>query len=183
MQGSVHEMIGVGAVALLALSQPRGADIAGMHIQFGISIFSAALGSLLPDIDMTTTKMGHRHKITSKVVNKVGGGHRGVTHSLLIPALVLLGTLFLNDYLTLFQALMTLLNSLVFGFLAGYLLHIGADMFNGKGCPILWPISSSKIHIMDLPSSGMVPYIFGIVVLVLEFLILFGEEIAHVIGA
>lgn len=37
--------------------------------------------------------------------------------------------------------------SLLFGLFAGWTLHIFEDLFNKKGCPILWPLSSAHFHI------------------------------------
>lgn len=184
MQGSVHELIGVGSVSILAAYSFRhaGFTIGDQDIIVMLSVVTSAFGSLLPDIDMHSTTMGHRHRIISKAVNKVGGGHRGITHTLLVPALVFAFYYFVRTYLAGMPGLVTFIASLLFGFEAGYLLHIFADMFNGKGCPILWPLSSNKISFMDLPSSGKVPYVFAIVLLGLEIFLLFREEISHVLG-
>ena len=64
--------------------------------------------------------------------------------------------------------------SLCFGWEWGYLMHLVADMFNGKGIPLFWPLLKSKVHIMDLPSSGFVPWIFAVLFIALFGYLIFG---------
>ena len=64
--------------------------------------------------------------------------------------------------------------SLLFGYVTGWIMHIFADLFNGKGCPILMPLSKSKIHIVDLPSTGVVPWIFAVALIALMALLTIG---------
>lgn len=160
MQGKVHVAIGTATVVCLCLKYPAGLDIAGMHVLPVVSLFTAAAGSYAPDIDMGTTHAGKKHAVASAVVSKVGGGHRGITHTLLAPVLLFLGLCFVRGFLVDYKYITTVLASLLFGFEVGWIMHIFADLFNGKGCPLLWPISRSKISVMDLPSSGFVPWIF-----------------------
>lgn len=160
MQGKVHVAIGTATVFCLCVKYPSGLDIAGMHVLPFISLFTAAAGSYAPDIDMGTTHAGRKHKLTSTVVSKVGGGHRGITHTLLVPVILFALLFSVSKYLEPFPYVTMLLASPLFGFEVGWVMHIFADLFNGKGCPLLWPISRSKISIMDLPSSGFVPWLF-----------------------
>jgi membrane-bound metal-dependent hydrolase YbcI (DUF457 family) len=37
--------------------------------------------------------------------------------------------------------------SIIWGLLCGWLLHIFEDLFNYKGCPILYPLSKAHIHV------------------------------------
>lgn len=163
MQGKVHVAIGVATTACLCLKYPQGIEVAGMMFLPEIGLLSVTAGSYAPDIDMGTTHAGREHKIASKLVSKFGGGHRGITHTLLVPFILTALLIFLNTTLGGYKYLMSLIVSIVGGFLLGWVMHIFADLFNGKGCPLLWPISFSKISIMDLPSSGIVPWIFAVV--------------------
>lgn len=174
MQGKVHVAIGTATVACLCVKFPSGLDIAGMHIMPFVALFSASAGSYMPDIDMGTTHAGRQHKIASAVVSKVGGGHRGITHTLLFPVLLFLGLCFVRGFLVDYKYITTVLASLLFGFEVGWLMHIFADLFNGKGCPLLWPIVRTKISIMDLPSSGVVPWIFTAILVGLMGVATFG---------
>lgn len=173
MQGKVHVAIGVGCLACVCLKYPTGFEMAGAQIIPEISLITAAFGSYLPDIDQSRTHMGQKHKVTSKVVNKVGGGHRGITHTLLFPALLLALSIFCTSYFADYYALQMITCSLIYGVTFGYIMHIFADLFNGKGCPLFWPIMRGKIHIMDLPSSGTVPWIFAVVLIVCFATVLF----------
>ena len=175
MQGKVHVAIGVGALACICFKYPTGFDLNGINIVPGIALLTAAAGSYAPDIDSSHTHAGQKHKVASKVVSKVGGGHRGITHTLLFPAIIFAVMFAVQQTLVDYDYLAMLVQSLLFGFEFGWLMHIFADLFNGKGCPIFWPIVKSKLHVMDLPSSGIVPWVFAIVlVAVLGFLMLGG---------
>lgn len=174
MQGKVHVAIGMGSLALLCVQHPTGFDLGPMRILPEIGLVSATLGSYLPDIDMQTTHSGSQHKIASKLVNKFGGGHRGITHTLLVPVIVFALMLTVSSFLSGFTYLNLLASSVLFGFEFGYVMHLFADMFNGKGIPLLWPLSPSKIHILDLPSSGIVPWIFTVLILGIEGFFVFG---------
>lgn len=174
MNGKVHATIGVGTVACLALAYPSGFTVFGTKVIPVIALATAAAGSYMPDVDNARTHAGMKHKVTSKVVSKVGGGHRGVTHSLIFPALIL-GIMYMCSANVLsYQYIASLLMSLLFGYNTGWVLHIVADLFNGKGCPILMPLSSQKIHILDLPSQGAVPWLFAGVFIVVVALFTFG---------
>lgn len=176
MQGKVHVLIGAGSLALFCAKYPTGFVFAETHVIPMVGLFTAALGSYLPDIDMQTTHMGRQHKVASKVINKVGGGHRGFTHTLIIP-LIIAALMFYVGTSMEYRMLASVVMSLLFGMEFGYVMHIFADIFNGKGCPLLWPISKSKISIMDLPSKGIVPYVFAIIFLSLIGILLFNAQL------
>lgn len=178
MQGKVHVTIGAGCLAVLCLKHPTGFTLADtVFIIPEIGMITAAIGSKLADIDMHGSSMGRKHQVTSKVINKVGGGHRGITHTLLFPFLLVALTWVSVDYLRDYYWIHTITSSLLFGLTFGYIMHIIADLFNGKGCPILWPISKSKISIADLPSSGWVPWLFAFIFIGLFAVIIFGGNI------
>ena len=169
LNGKVHVFIGAASLAAFCVAFPTGFDFFDTRVLPEIGLVSAAFGSYLPDIDMGRTHMGMKHKVASKVVSKVGGGHRGVTHSLLVPALFAVAMWAVATYFTAIPYLPTIVMSIIFGAEYGYLCHIIADLFNGKGCPILWPISKSKISLADLPSTGIVPWIFAVIVVAAQF--------------
>lgn len=174
MQGKVHVAIGTATVACLLVKYPMGFDLNGVTIIPAISLVTAAAGSYAPDIDSTRTHAGMKHKVTSKVVNKVGGGHRGITHTLLVPAITLVLMYLANSYLVSWPYIASIVNSLIFGFAIGYIMHLFADMFNGKGIPLFWPLMKGKVHIMDLPSSGFVPWLFALILVGIMAVLTFG---------
>lgn len=175
MNREVHCSIGFGSLALVCIQQPTGFELYdGIKVIPAIALASVVFGSYFPDFDM---KYMHMQKAAGKVVNKVTGGHRGITHTLLVPALVFVAMLMMHNFLIPYPLADWGLQSVLFGFIYGYLAHIIADMFNGKGVPILWPVSRNKISIMDLPSTGIGPWIFAGVVLVLQGFLMFGGKL------
>lgn len=177
MQGKVHVAMGVLAVSTLIIKYPTGFEVAGVNILPELALLTVAAGSYAPDIDMGTTHAGKKHATASKVVSKVGGGHRGITHTLLVPALLTALTVFCFNYLEAYKNLAMIVCSTISGFLIGWVMHIYADLFNGKGVPLLWPLVKSKIHIADLPSSGVGPWIFVVIHVIILVLLIFGGNI------
>ncbi len=140
MTGLTHETVGVTtAVAVTAIFGTR-LNILQNDILMPIALVTVATGSILPDIDLSTSKEGKKHKLIAKMFT-----HRGFTHTLAIPAclcgLVTIFPMYLEG------AFCTLAASLTFGLLFGWVLHIFADLFNGKGVPLLWPLVHAKIHV------------------------------------
>lgn len=174
MNGKVHVAIGVASVVCLCVKYPTGFEMFGVNVLPEIALLTAAAGSYAPDIDSSRTHAGQKHKVASKVVSKVGGGHRGITHTLLFPTIVGALMYFVQGYLAEYDTLATICLSILFGFEMGWCMHIFADLFNGKGCPIFWPLMRSKVHILDLPSSGFVPWIFAAVLIGLMAVVTFG---------
>jgi len=120
--------------------------IAGTHIAFstvlylgGAALFEyqpsligwglAAVASLLPDIDLPTSKLGRVFFFISTRLEREYG-HRTVTHSLLAVAAVavLASPLLYLDKASWFWAVV-----------GGYWSHIWIDMVNLRGVDLLWP--------------------------------------------
>jgi len=162
MTGKVHVAIGFASALALCVQHPAGFDLNGTLILPEIALITCTAGSYAPDIDLGRSHSGMKHKVASKVISKAGGGHRGITHTLLIPAIVLALMIYCQNYLTALPAIATVCLSLLFGWELGYLAHIFADMFNGKGVPLFWPLIKGKVHIADLPSDGFGAWMFAI---------------------
>jgi len=119
MMGRSHLIIGLCTGALLATA--TGADI--QHI--GLMAIVAGAGAMLPDID-------HRHAPIRQKLGIVGNvllfwlPHRGLTHSLLVLAIV-------SGLAVFFWQLFGL------ALAAGYASHLLADMSTQHGLPILYP--------------------------------------------
>ena len=87
----------------------------------------AVAGALLPDIDHPQSWVGRRSRPVSTVVSRVLG-HRGVTHSALaVAALVLLLTR--RGYSRDITAALAV----------GYLSHLAADLLTPRGLRLAWP--------------------------------------------
>lgn len=162
MQGKIHVFIGASTLTLLCVKYPTGFDAFGTHILPEIGLLTAAVGSYAPDIDLGRSHSGMKHQVASKVVSKVGGGHRGITHTLLVPFIVAVLMFTVSNYIG-NNLIGGLLNSLLFGWEFGYVMHLLADMFNGKGIPIFWPLLKGKVHIMDIPSNGFGAWAFSFI--------------------
>lgn len=174
MQGKVHVVIGVTTVACLCVKYPTGIELFGMNILPEIALVTAAAGSYAPDIDMGRTHAGQKHKVASKLISKFGGGHRGITHTLVVPLILGIIMFMMNQWLAPYPYICMIVQSLLFGFEAGWVMHIFADLFNGKGVPLLFPLSTSKIHVMDLPSSGFGGWMFAVIFVGIMAVITFG---------
>ena len=140
MTGKVHVICGVSAAVTATIACPT-LNIAGAVIYPAIGILAAFPGSLLPDIDISQSKMGSKHPWLSKHLK-----HRGITHTLLLPLLVV--------GLFILARTIPILPSLLFGFEIGYVAHIVADLFNKKGVPLLWPFTSAHLHVACVKTSS-----------------------------
>ncbi|HIT34527.1 MAG TPA: metal-dependent hydrolase [Candidatus Faecousia intestinigallinarum] len=142
MQGKTH----------LAAGLLIGATMGGNSL----SIISACvLGSILPDIDISTSKLGQRAKPVSWCFQHLLG-HRQMLHSPLIYAV-----LFSLARLT-SPALQQLLQPLFFGIAS----HLFLDMLNPTGIPLLWPIPK-RFHIASLHSGGWADHILMVLLIAL----------------
>lgn len=89
------------------------------------------IGSVLPDIDEPKSFIGRRSLGVSNQVKKAYG-HRGMTHSVLVWAVI--AAVFIAQSPSLFT----------YGFIIGYLLHIVEDFFSVQGVPLFWPIQTKR---------------------------------------
>lgn len=186
MNGSVHIATGVTFMTILTARYATGMDVSGMHVIPAIGIATAVIGAKIPDLDLKPSQWGRGkkprivkavQKTAGHIANKAIDGHRGVFHYPLWPALTYALALFESKSLSMLGAFSTLITSLLFGLVVGWGLHLFADMFNGKGIPILGPISKSKVHILDLPSEGFVPWLWWFMFTAISIFIFFKEEI------
>lgn len=94
---------------------------------------AAALGSLLPDIDHPSSRVGRMFPQVSKPLAAVFG-HRGFTHSLLaILALVAVLAYTSHTHAASLPAATAAAVSI------GYLSHLLADYLTVRGIPLFWP--------------------------------------------
>jgi len=92
------------------------------------------IGSLLPDIDEPKSYVGRRSLGMSHKV-KEAFGHRGMTHSLFVWAVI--------------AFIVTVESSSTFsiGLVLGYLFHIIEDFLSVQGVPLLWPFQTKRYKI------------------------------------
>lgn len=80
--------------------------------------------------------------------------HRGIAHTLLFPA-AMTAVYYVIGFKYSLGVTSAVICSLIFGFNIGYVSHVLADSLNGKGVPLLWPLSPSRIRFLDIPYGGM----------------------------
>ena len=153
MKGSEHLLFGIGAGVLTAYC--FHATIAAP----GPVVFGCALGSLYPDIDLATSKLGHRVKPVAIAVNKLFG-HRNFVHSPINCALITALVYLLVSYLDPGNA-----SAFSSGFMLGFLGHLLQDMCTRTGIPLLSPIVRKRQHILPLSSDN--PLCWAVTILLL----------------
>ena len=97
------------------------------------STMAAAMGGLLPDLDHPESVLGRRIPLISIPLARTFG-HRGMTHSLLAVAVLMIALVFLTT-----MAGWTTLTWLVLPIIVGYLSHILGDAMTPSGVPLFWP--------------------------------------------
>lgn len=129
MQAGTH----IAGAALTA------AVLRGFGVEIGPpEVLALVVGSLLPDVDTTTSGVGRFVRPISRVI-ETKFGHRTLTHSLLFTVL--------------FSAVwLPLSTSLALAFCWGILSHLLLDTFNVNGVPLLWP---SRLMFWFWPNRSM----------------------------
>ena len=139
-------------MAALTLKYPTELVLHGQTYVPAIGLVTAVAGALLPDADMKTTtagrKLGPIGTLTSKLFT-----HRGLTHTFLFPILI---------YVWMSTIHVPVVPSLMLGLVVGWVSHIIADTFNGKGVPLLWPIIRHRMHLLDIPLGTIPEGIFSV---------------------
>lgn len=95
MLGRDHALLGALAYVALAPIVDHAEHVPVVPVQVGIGSLVFAGFALLPDIDepgsTVSRKLGFVSRLVSEFTNKLAGGHRQATHSLLFCALVYFG--------------------------------------------------------------------------------------------
>lgn len=129
MTGKTHIAGGAAASAALILLDPQ---VCQNPVSGTLRIIATSalclLGSVLPDIDLPTSLVGHSCKLLSVSINKLFG-HRGFLHSLAFAALPLLLARFFAPHLMWAASALSI----------GILSHLALDLLNPAGEAILWP--------------------------------------------
>lgn len=122
MKGETHALGGVctGLVYAAIMEAPISLALAVIGV--------STAGSLFPDIDTRTSKVGSKVKHLSSFINRVFG-HRTLFHA---PLLYVTVSALLGEFLPDFQVYWT-------AFFLGVMSHLLLDMLNPKGIPLLYP--------------------------------------------
>lgn len=156
MTGNTHIICGTAVMTVLVVNHTRGFCISGIEVMPLISLITVTLGSYLPDIDVRHSHLGKRHWFLSRLLK-----HRGITHTFLIPIL-LLTTMIATKHTK-------IIPSIIFGLLIGWVSHIMADLFNAKGVPFFWPFLKKRVHLAKIRTGSWMEAIFLMVWLALCF--------------
>jgi inner membrane protein len=139
MTGRTHDLAAVTALGGLLIVYPVGNVTLATAI---VAFFANQIGGITPDIDQPTAPFWRNLPIGGyfgKVIGKMMGGHRFITHSLL--GLALFG--FLSRALLLFiHPLMPRVDIVLvwWAFMIGMLSHLLMDTLTKEGVPWLLPI-------------------------------------------
>lgn len=155
MKGLTHLAAGALAGYALASTEPSQSQL----LITGIS----AIGGLLPDIDIGTSKIARLCRPAAYTI-QILFGHRGIFHSPLLW-LVLSGIWFLSKLDQSFWILAAI---------SGVGTHLMLDMFNPAGIPLFWPIPK-HIHLAKFRSGGFLDFFLGLTLLGLLLFLLLGS--------
>ncbi|MBB5173669.1 metal-dependent hydrolase [Texcoconibacillus texcoconensis] len=101
----------------------------GLDFSWSFAI-GIAIGSLLPDIDEPKSFIGRKCPFVSNFLKRVFG-HRGLTHSALITAII-------------FMVSEQFDSTIISGLAYGYLFHVLGDFFSRRGVALLAPLSKKR---------------------------------------
>lgn len=139
MLGKQHLLFGTvtGIATVITLNQLGVIDETGMYEFTGM----AMLGSLLPDIDMTTSTIGRILKPVSFILSKAIG-HRTYTHDVFLNIILcVISMLYMKNNYIMYLPLVTGLWFGIFG-------HLLLDSFTVNGLPVLYLFNKKNIHIL-----------------------------------
>ena len=139
MTGRTHDLAAFGTLATLVLSQPVRTVTLSTLI---LSILANQIGGIAPDIDQPTAPLWRNLPIggpIGKVFDRLLGGHRFLTHSLLGVVLFGYATKFILGIL---RPLLPHadIGVITWAFVIGMITHLIMDTFTKEGVPWLLPI-------------------------------------------
>ncbi|HUC20639.1 MAG TPA: metal-dependent hydrolase [Candidatus Polarisedimenticolaceae bacterium] len=139
MTARTHDLAAVTALGIVFLSMPSRTLTLATAI---VAIFANLIGGIAPDIDQPTAPFWRNlpvGKYGGKIIGKMLGGHRFISHSIL--GLALFGYVF---YLLLvfFHPVMggVDIGLVWWAFIIGLVSHLIMDSFTEEGVPLLLPI-------------------------------------------
>lgn len=94
MTGKTHMICSATFMAVYATAHVSGAKVFGTEVLPVVSAVASVIGALLPDIDIPQSKLGNKFKFISSKLS-----HRGITHTLLMPLILLIASLCVTNNL------------------------------------------------------------------------------------
>lgn len=150
MSGKTHFFGGLlaGAAAAAVIKHYYSINPEGIIISIG----TAVLGGIMPDIDTTKSKV--KIPVLSSIIKMIFG-HRSLFHSPFFYVVL--------SFLFFFFIPWTKLYCVTF--LCGAMSHLLLDMLNKKGIPLLYPFSKKHFHFCALQSAGIADFSIRILII------------------
>jgi len=92
---------------------------------------------------------------TGAKLKKFSTKHRGIMHTLLIPALLIIPLFLVSEYYIIAP---------IVGLIAGYVSHLLADMCTISGVPILFPLTMRNISLLPVKTGTVWEYIIAFII-------------------
>jgi inner membrane protein len=139
MKARTHDLAAITALSVVVLSQPNRTMSLGTAL---VAVLANQLGGIAPDIDQPTAPFWRNLPIGGvfgRVFDKLLGGHRFLTHSIL--GLALFGFAVNLLLVALHPIIPTIDTAFVWqAFMIGMVSHLVMDSFTKEGVPWLLPI-------------------------------------------
>jgi len=139
MKARTHDLAAVTALGVIALAHPPESITLGTFL---IAVLANQLGGIAPDLDQPTAPFWRNLPIGGffgKILGKMMGGHRFITHSIIGVVLFGLGVQWL--LVILHPIIPNVDTSLVWwAFMIGMVSHLVMDSFTKEGVPWLLPL-------------------------------------------
>lgn len=141
MKGATH--LAAGAAIGLFVSSQQNLSLPETLLATSFCM----IGSLLPDIDNMTSRIGKKTPVASMLI-QLFIGHRTVFHAPL-PYIALAFVI---------TGAVPILTPIILACCLGITTHLLLDMMNPAGVPLFWPIPY-RIHLSDIPSGGILDWL------------------------
>lgn len=139
MTARTHDLAAITALGIVAVLNPPASITLGTAI---LAVVANQIGGIFPDIDQPTAPFWRNLPIggfIGRMIDKMLGGHRFLTHSLIGLALTgLLLDIFLHFIHPLVRSVS--IDVVWWSFMIGMLSHLIMDTFTKEGVPWLLPI-------------------------------------------
>lgn len=139
MKARTHDLAAATALGLIVAVQPNLKLTLGTAL---VALLANQLGGIAPDIDQPTAPFWRNLPIGGffgRIVGRMLGGHRFITHSIL--GLILMGFLVNLLLLTLHPIMPTIdINLVWWAFMVGMVSHLIMDSFTKEGVPWFLPL-------------------------------------------
>jgi membrane-bound metal-dependent hydrolase YbcI (DUF457 family) len=139
MTARTHDLAAISAFGFIAITQPLRTVTVATAL---VALFANQLGGIAPDIDQPTAPFWRNlpiGRILGKGVDRLLGGHRFFTHSLLGLAAFGLGFRWLLDILHPIISKVDI-HTVWWAFMVGMISHLVFDTFTKEGVPWLLPL-------------------------------------------